>query len=182
MMKMSSLPFILALIFLLVVIVPTINVLAEGEETGPQGPWLYETECNDKIASVLADAERSNQELKRVIDDMTQKIEEATGAKVSAEQMVHNAQAQMGQLQAELQAKINDVTTQLHNAVSENETAQKMKNAAAEQVATMQAELETAKNYLNNRFYVNFDLLKQDVSSVIQKGKEAFGLGGADEL
>mmetsp|Transcript_22539 Transcript_22539/g.53251 ORF Transcript_22539/g.53251 Transcript_22539/m.53251 type:complete len:200 (-) Transcript_22539:336-935(-) len=151
--------------------------------------------CESKVSAVLHDAEMSKEQMMNTINDLQAKLEAAVQEKVNLEEQARYAQGELqGQLDtlketlqqtnlaAEAQKQLNDQLTAQKSDLEAKMSS--LQSDAEEKVSSIKAELEEKasklEQFLNARFYVNFDMLKSDIMGLISKVKKALGM--EDEL
>ena len=147
--------------------------------------------CESKVSAVINDAEMSKEQMMNTINDLQAKLEVAVQEKVDLEEQARNAQ---GDLQGQLDAlketlQQTNLAAEAQKQLNDQLAAQKadleaklssLQSDAEAKVSSIKAELEEKasklEQFLSSRFYVNFDLLKNDIMGLIAKIKKALGM------
>jgi phenylalanyl-tRNA synthetase alpha subunit len=144
-------------------------------------------DCSSHIETAKQETTHSFQAM---MDDLNQRLQEAVATVTGKDNEIGTLNTQLQEVTSSMSVQVNDLTRQLAQQVQESETAVhhavQASQASLEQMkATLHSAQEETKHaqqqvskYINQRFFINFTLLKQDLNSLLKK----IGWNKSDEL
>jgi hypothetical protein len=159
-------------------------VRAQEEEVGGGGGGGCD--CSSHIETAKQETTNSFQ---ATLDDLNRRLNEAAAAVTGKDGEIAQLSAQVQEVTSSMTAKVNELSSQLAHHVQESEAAKSASQASHRTLEEIKATLKAAQDeaahaknqvskYLNQRFFINMTLLKQDFNNLLKK----LGLNKSEEL
>jgi hypothetical protein len=144
----------------------------------------------DCTAHVETAKQETSHSFQSMIDDLNHRLQEAVASVTGKDGEIATLNGQLQEVTSTMTAKVDEMNRQLAHQVQESEIAvqraMQAGEASLEQIKASlkhaQEETKTAQQqvskYLNQRFFINMTLLKQDFNSLLKK----LGLNKSEDL
>jgi hypothetical protein len=190
MKTVRSTTFLSLLLIVLALLSANQNVMAQDDDNDAAAAAAaadasVECDCNERVESAKAE---TSQGFHVTIDELKRQLEEAVNVATSKDGEIASLGQKVQDITNSMTAQIEQLKQDVQQKMSENEAAQKATQASKDAYEKLQATLHSAKEeataakqqvskYVNQRFFVNISLLKQDFNSLLKK----LGIGGKND-
>ncbi|KAG7369295.1 hypothetical protein IV203_032038 [Nitzschia inconspicua] len=143
-------------------------------------------DCSAHIESAKQDTASSFQ---ATINELNHKLSDAAASVTGKDGEIAKLSAQIQEITSAMTAKVEELTSQLETKVKELDVTKQTSNALESALEQMKSSFQSAQEeadqaktqvskYLDQRFFINMTLLKQDLNNLLKK----LGFNKGDEL